>query len=213
MLPLQDLKLNYAVYVGNSEDSYIKNNLSAPSQFQPGQDTSKFKLVGGRIGLDYDNLKAGVSSTFDRTSPGYAIGDVSRVRIGADLSFSIAGFRWESEYIKVNHSLTDAQSATLSFLHLMVSPMVPTSLDKVFYYGALTYNITDDLFIYGKYDYLKDEGSPGLTDGIKGYSIGGGYKPSDDILLKIQYQNAEINDPSIVKYSENAFYVGASIFF
>ena len=209
---MQELKLNYAAYVGNSEDAYANDN-STP-QGVAGIDTSKFKLVGGRIGLDYENLKIGVSTTFDKTNQAaYNIGDVSRSRFGADLSYSIAGFKLESEYIKVNYNLTDGQKETLNYLHTYMSPTVPTNMDKEFYYAVLSYNITDEFFIYGKYDNERDQADFMMSSGVKGYSYGAGYKAADDILLKFQYQDAEVNNPNIARIGYRVYLVGASILF
>jgi hypothetical protein len=211
-LLLQDLKLNYVVYVGNSEDEYANDNTTP--QGVAGLDTSKFKLVGGRIGVDYENLKMGISSTFDKTNQAaYKIGDVSRSRFGADLSYSIAGFKLETEYIKVKCYLNDGQKGTLNLLHTYVSPAVPVNMDKEFYYAVLSYNITDELFIYGKYDNERDQANFLMSSGVKGYSGGGGYKAADDILLKFQYQDAEIDNGNIAKISYKAFLIGASILF
>ena len=210
-LPLNELKFNYSIYVGNSEDSYTETNVTPNGTASV--DTSKFKLVGGRVGLHYNSIKFGISGTFDRTNQSAnGVGDVSRMRIGADLSFSLAGFKWESEYIKVKHSLKDTQEAQLLFLNSM-SPFITTSLDKEFYYAALSYDITDNIYMYGKYDNIKDEAAFITTSGVKGYSIGGGYKPADDILLKIQYQKVECDNPNIFKLNIQSFYAGASIFF
>jgi hypothetical protein len=213
MIPIQDLQLNYSAYMGNSEDSYIQSNASLTNMVISSIDTSKFKLVGGRVGLGYDNLKLGISTTFDKSNKSnLGIGDVSRVRIGADLSFAFSGFKWESEYINVKYSLDDAQSSRLVLLHNFVNPLISTSLDKVFYYGVLTYNITDDLYVYGKYDYLKDKADLSCN-GMKGYSVGGGYKPTDDVLLKVQYQNMSFDNPLAVNFRMNLFLIGASVLF
>jgi len=74
-IPLSsDITFNYALYGGNAEQSYYSNQ--ALSIFPAGIDTSKYKLLGGRIGLesygipfiaDQDLIfKVGISGTYDR---------------------------------------------------------------------------------------------------------------------------------------------------
>ncbi|MDP4173376.1 MAG: hypothetical protein Q8933_05370 [Bacteroidota bacterium] len=226
-LPVSDLKLNYSLYAGNSEDSYITSDSSKGGT--SGTDSTKFKLIGGRIGLEYSNLKLGFSSTFDKhNQKSLGLGNVSRVRLGLDLSYSLFGFTLESEYIRVLHNLTDDQKATLKGSSQPAGtgtnpttttdqsstatppaggPMQTTDLDKKYFYSCLSYNFTDNLYVYGKYDYIKDDASLGGM-AVNGYSFGGGFKPNDDILLKLQYQQMK-SDAVNVKY----YLIGASIFF
>ncbi|MGE5410472.1 MAG: hypothetical protein ACM3MI_05890, partial [Clostridiales bacterium] len=226
-LPVSNLKLNYSLYAGNSEDSYITSDSSKGGT--SGTDSTKFKLIGGRVGFEYSNLKLGFSSTFDKhNQKSLGLGNVSRVRLGLDLSYSLFGFTLESEYIRVLHNLTDEQKAALKASSQPAGtganpttttdqsstttppaggPMQTTDLDKKYFYGCLSYNFTDNLYVYGKYDYIKDDASLGGM-AVNGYSFGGGFKPNDDILLKLQYQQMKSNAVN-VKY----YLIGASIFF
>ena len=107
---VEQLKLDYAAYVGNSEPAYMTTgNLGATPA---GSDTTTFKMVGGRVGIRTGNIKAGVSATYDRkksikevyTGIVVPMNNAPRVRIGGDLSFKVAGFSFESELIYVKIS-------------------------------------------------------------------------------------------------------------
>lgn len=209
--PLNELVFEYDVYAGNSEDSYIVSNTAGMSV--PGTDSTRFKLVGGRLGIRYDDLKFGVSVTSDKSNQRQlGIGDIHRMRIGADISYSIAGFTLDAEYIAVNHNLSDKDKKTLKFISGF-NPLITDKLDKQFYYATLTYNINDDWYIYGKYDFLKDYSMASLSNGMKGYSVGGGFKPVDDVVIKAQYQAMRGENGKIFKLNLDDFYVGASVFF
>src|SRR3990172_1998805 len=62
-LPVNNLKFDYAVYLGNSP------NVNAdPEIGQTGVDTTNTFLLGGRIGLRYKELKIGFSATRDNVN-------------------------------------------------------------------------------------------------------------------------------------------------
>lgn len=211
-----DLRLNYSLYAGNSEDAYTATDSSRGGT--SGTDTTTFKLFGGRIGLDYANLKLGFSATQDKhNQTASGIGNINRTRLGVDLSYSLAGFNLETEFIRVLHQLTDEQKAKLSAAALP-GPMAPaegqpglrpgaSNFDKTFYYANLAYNINESLYAYTKFDYIKDNTAMG-GEAIKGYSFGGGFKPNEDILLKLQFQQIKSSGVN-VKY----YLIGASVFF
>ncbi|MFH0735369.1 MAG: hypothetical protein V1773_11290 [bacterium] len=127
----ENLDFHYSAFIGNAEKSYVAQKTSGI--VLPGQDTSKFKTVGGRIGLKYNTIKMGISGTFDRDNqnkifnqsilnkPNYSgtylaplSGDLPRIRLGADLSFSVADFVFESEFIAVKYNISDDQKKYLS---------------------------------------------------------------------------------------------------
>ncbi len=116
--------------------------------------------------------KAGISVTSDKDNQNSTgLGDVRRTRIGGDLSFSVARVEVEGEIISIYHDLN-----------------VPgTSLDKQFYYGAIGYNFSDQVFGYFSYNFIKDDFFPGIENGVGGFYIGAGYRPSDSIVIKTQY--------------------------
>ncbi len=72
-----DIRLDYAAHVGNSATRYITT--SQVGTWAPGQDTSSFKSIGGRVGIRWSGLKAGVSYTYDRDKQSdLMLGDVPR---------------------------------------------------------------------------------------------------------------------------------------
>ena len=94
ILPANNVKVDYAVFFGNS------TNIS--TQDDPGQsgvDTTATFLIGGRAGVRYKELKVGLSSTYDKASRFQdlasmlpfslsALEEVSRIRLGADISYT-----------------------------------------------------------------------------------------------------------------------------
>ena len=127
----ENLEFDYSAFIGNAEKSYVAQKISGA--VLPGLDTSKFKTVGGRIGLKYNRIKMGISGTFDRDNqnkifnqsilnkPNYSgtylaplSGDLPRIRLGADLSFSVADFIFEGEIIAVKYNISDEQKNYIS---------------------------------------------------------------------------------------------------
>ncbi|HOM65424.1 MAG TPA: hypothetical protein PK591_06360 [Ignavibacteriales bacterium] len=108
----EDITANYAIFAGNSEEKYIATNPSGV--IYRGQDTTKFKMVGGRIGLKYRTLKFGISGTYDRNNladlfEGSNLNpNIVRYRFGTDLSFSFNDILFEAELISVKGELKAA---------------------------------------------------------------------------------------------------------
>ena len=122
----EDIQLNFVGYVGNAERSYVAQQINGI--VLPGLDTSKFKTFGSRIGIKVGDFKFGVSGTVDRDNKNYIFnqspinganlsgislnklnGDLPRIRIGADFSFTYDRFLFESEFISVKYNLSDDQ--------------------------------------------------------------------------------------------------------
>lgn len=206
-----EAKLHYAVYAGNSDKLYLNGGTG-----QRGVDTTTFKMVGGRIGFKYDNLKVGVSGTYDREKPAAAfqIKDVPRIRLGADFSYSIAGFTLEGEFISVGYSLTDDQKKKIETIGSTppASFSLGTSLDKMFYYATLIYNISPDLYVYGSYTAMNDKSSRFWENDFAGISGGIGVRPIEEIVLKAQFSRYD-GGYDLAKYKQNTVYAAASIFF
>ncbi|KAA3618466.1 MAG: hypothetical protein D8M58_13460 [Calditrichaeota bacterium] len=172
-MPSGDLSFDYAAYIGQSETAYIASGTTIGAS-SPGTDTTKFKLIGGRAGITYDNLKVGVSGTFDKANRQAEIGeDVPRVRIGGDISFSYSDFFVEAEYISVTLDPDKYLGET----------------EKLFYFGTAGYNITDEFTAYGTYSHLEDKESDFLATGMKGILFGLNYKPDYSVVIKVQYSN------------------------
>jgi hypothetical protein len=174
---LGDFDFEYAVYTGPSETSYTFMG-SSFNGYISGADTSKFKLFGGRVGVNYNNLRLGVSSTIDRHNNRPRVGnelgeDLKRTRVGLDLGFSFYNFYFDAEFVKV---FLDSKKTALD-------------LDKLFYYGTLEYDFTDQIFIYVNYSCIEDKGNDIFKDGFFEFMLGGGYRVTNEIVLKVQYEN------------------------
>lgn len=181
--PVGNLTIDYSAFVGPSEKTYIDGSGTATGGLSV--DTTNFKLFGGRVGVKYNDFRFGVSTTFDKDNMQKTLKeDAARTRLAFDLGFSMSNFFLDAEYISVK---IDSDNST-----------VP--LDKQFYYATLGYNFTDELFAYGSYSYLKDEGNNILNAGMKGTIVGAGYKPTDAVVLKLGYANysADSSFPVVV---------------
>lgn len=216
-LPNGDLKFDYAAYVGNSESEYIATGEPGSINVS-GSDTTYTKLFGGRVGIRYQSLKVGVSGTVDEAnlrqidffgSPiPVGLGDVDRYRLGADLSFEVAGFFVESEIISVKHSLTDEQETQWDAVKQgPAGAFLGEDLDQMFYYGVIGYNINSKIDIHVSYDrYIQDR----LDAEIPSYGGGISYRPVFPVRLKAGYRHVEAQDGS---FSQDTFNLAASITF
>jgi hypothetical protein len=143
-IPLGDLNIDYAGYIGNAENTYIfaSNSIvratGLGSNFQaPGLSTVSLKTGGARVGVRAGQLKAGVSATLDNdnqrrfniaiqgtgiTVPannktlaeGSNPGDVSRTRIGIDAQYTVGPLTIAGEALLVNYALSRAQQDSLA---------------------------------------------------------------------------------------------------
>jgi hypothetical protein len=222
-LPLGALRLDYAVHTGNSETSYIASQSTltqTPGSAFAGEDSSPFKAVGGRLGVrnGAETFKVGVSGTYDRDKqqdtvfsgparPGATreflapLGNVPRVRVGADLSFSLWNFAFEGEYIGVFHDVQYPSGFR-------------GTLNKTFYYGSLLYNITDNFYVYGNFNYLRStviNPDDARSAGLDAFGGGLGYRISDGLVGKAQYQRIQTRDSDNSKI--DFIYLGLSVIF
>ena len=169
--PLGGVTFDYSGFVGQSESSYILSGETQSSR-PSASDTTTFKAVGGRVGCKAGDLRLGVSATSDKANRQSTLGeDVNRTRIGADLGYSYSRLFCEGEYINVHLAPNNTSQ----------------NLDKLFAYGLLGVNITDQLYAYGCYSYLKDNEVTELSFGMSGVNIGAGYKPADAVVIKAEY--------------------------
>ena len=193
-LPMKKLKLDYAVYAGNS--SNINNNRFIG---QTGIDTTSTFLVGGRLGLRYQELKLGLSATYEKKNDFMYLADtlgrkpselkgLPKTRLGGDLSYNYSNLSFESEFIMVD-----------------VDEGIPElELDLDFYYATLGYFFADNLFIYGSY-WVMDVHSVLLARGneekedadIITTNIGISYNLNDRIRIKGQFARVENNVESL----------------
>ncbi len=219
-LPAGDATFDYAAFMGNSEEPNVLSNslLTVPS----GTDTSSAKLFGGRVGARWKGLKAGVSLAADRDNYNrapYAMGEVDRLRLGFDASFDVSRFFGEGEYIRVSYDPTDAQQARLTALATpsATNPVPPTSgeLGRTFYYGLVGADVTSRAFVYGTYNFQKDDatGVTGSTDGFELYSGGAGYYLNDALTVKAQYIRVQTRSEKGLDFGGNYFFGAISATF
>jgi hypothetical protein len=221
-LPLGGLRFDYAVHTGNSETSYISSRNQPISQTTvtfPGEDSSPFKAVGGRVGLRNaaETFKIGISGSYDRDNrrdttfesltglggPGFIapLGDVPRLRAGADISFSLGNFAFEAEYIGVFHDVKYPSNFR-------------GTINKTFYYGNLLYNFTDNFYAYANYNYLNgDVLNPDFdsANGLEAFGGGVGYRLNEGLVAKAQYQRLILRNSTV--FSLDYVYLGLSIIF
>jgi hypothetical protein len=224
-LPLGQLKLDYAVFVGNSPN--VSNSAigsEASRNEHTGIDTTTTFLVGGRIGIRYGDLKLGISATHEKRNDFmYIAQDIGRrpselkeipgVRLGGDLSYGFGDFWFESEFIRVDIN----------------SGIPELDLGLEFYYATLGYYWTEKLFIYGSYWITQSKVNILFTDEnyeekeeILVPNFGVAYNLTDRIRMKAQYARVRSDDmikeglPSMTTKDEDNFSVYAvaiSIFF
>lgn len=205
-----ELRANYAAFMGNlSTNTLVKNG----SLSQIATDTSKFKMFGGRLGVEWGTLALGVSGTYDRADLAlYGIGYVPRTRFGAYLNYSIVGFELEAEYIGVHHIVSDAEKAMLR-AELSINPLVPQSFEKKYEHLNLLYNFTDKIFAYTGYDFLTTDDQELSMGGVHLFTVGAGYRFSDEIVAKAQYINNKSKIFNSIPITTNAYFLATSIYF
>jgi hypothetical protein len=223
---LSQVKLDYAVFLGNSEPSYIFTT-GALSTSPAGDDTTTFKMVGGRVGIRTGDIKAGISATYDREKaeeeiiPGMILsaGNVPRIRIGGDLSFKIKDFSFEGELITVTFPMNDLTKASLHQLVRMttipgtnISPF-HAGLDEKFGYVNLMYDINDQWYVYCGGDYLQDDAETFFKDGLTLLTFGGGYRPIDRVVLKGQYLHVGAKNEDFIKFNIKTYNLAVTVLF
>ena len=191
-IPSGKIKIEHAVYLGNSPN--INNN---SNYGQTGVDTTDNFLVGGRLGIRYDELRAGISGTYEKTNFFETLGrflqlpvsdfrDLPRYRLGSDLSFRSRKLFLEAEYIDVMYE----------------EGLEAYELDKTFYYGTMGWYFSEQLLVYGTYwdidqneVIILDTGQLRLynyREIVQVASAGFSYNLNDRIALKGQYGYVDI---------------------
>jgi hypothetical protein len=235
VIPSGKVKLDYALYIGNSP-----NINSDPNEGQTGVDTTNAILLGGRIGIRLKDFKIGFSTTHENID--LRLVDIGiaryefiykkapRIRLGGDLSFHIRRFSFEGEItaakyddiseIRIDGVISNDNHGEINF-------------DGKFYYGTLGYQISEQIFAYASYWNVVHEfpfivaQTPSLltTVGattIDGPTVGVSFKLIDRLTFKGQYVLVNIkdnlpfpysNDKIIVENKYNIFAIAASVFF
>jgi hypothetical protein len=181
LLPLDEIRLEYAIYVGNSP------NINNDSQKgQTGVDTTTSFLVGGRLGVRLPVVSLGFSLSRDRDNRFQQVSDffeilekqpayeTPRTRLGADFSSDFDPYYLEAEIIW--HKL--AEKGKLD-------------LERNFYYVTLGYIPRDNWHFYVNYAKTKDvfeinnEKVESLSFGLP--SVGVAWHLNDRMVFKFQY--------------------------
>ncbi len=206
MLPL---KLEYAFYGGNSDPSFVTTNGVIGHYMIGGIDTTTYKLLGGRVGVRWEKLKAGFSFTADKVNRNsVGLGAVPRRRYGGDVSYQIGRVSLESELISTEEVLDDPQLRVFQAVSRM-NPMLGTEPKNLFAYGLLMYDISDQFYVYGALQYLQSHGNS-ITRGIW---LGGGYRPIEQAVVKLQYLHIRNEFGSLSSYRSNRVQAGVSVMF
>ena len=100
-----------------------------------------------------------------------------------------------------------------SFLTLISqnTELIGDNLNKFFYYALLGYNITDKWFVYAYRDYMEDQVIEALRGGFNAVIVGGGYRPVDPVVIKLQGGHAKTNTKDI--YKGTFLIAGVSVLF
>lgn len=232
-IPTGPVTLQYAVWAGNPPSSLISSseNDLIPGYTAYGQSAINFMSFGGRVGVINSYLKAGVSVTRDRENRRNIIidwdentadfGDLDRLRVGADLSFSIGDLKVEGEYIMTKSTTTAEMDASLIEWNAESPDLIGSDFDKYFYYVAATYSFSEKFYAFVMYDAISDNFDSWFygNEGYKGFHFGAGYSVIDEIVIKAQYNkntgqyDSGYEDPPVYDYNESYYSIGASFSF
>ena len=207
-IPSADMKLDYSIYLGNSSNIRTRSRIveADDEPEQSGIDTTGTFLLGGRLGIRYNELKAGVSGTHEKLNefsgferflgpPASRFIEMPLNRLGFDLSFDWKRLTFESEAILVSIDREFAPG---------------TELNAEFYYATLGYYITEKWFAYGSWSRLDvtdfeiniDQINPPADTVFSAFdsrlrvdvpTIGISYSLNDEIVFKGQIVLGEID--------------------
>lgn len=208
-----NFRINYAAFMGNSSsENIIGNNFG----LAVANDSSKSKSFGGRLGAEIGSLSLGGSISYDKKKVsnlwevGINLGYMPRIRLGAYLNFSIAGFELESEYIKVNTEMNEQQEAVV-FSNPMILPTF--TFDKEYVHVNLLYNIIDQVYAYGGYDYMYTMDNFFSMGELDQWTVGAGYRINYAVVIKAQYVNQKSKLFDMVPVTRQDYLIGASVYF
>jgi hypothetical protein len=194
-IPVYGIDLDYAVFWGNSESSYIISGHGTGFQVS-GMDTTLSKLWGGRLGVSTPWMRVGVSATTDKENQTQmGLGAVQRYRLGADMSVHFSHLSFDGEVILVRTDLDDRQTGMFSMIRAF-NPMIGTALERNFLYGTLLWDFNDALYVYGSYSVFQVNDYVGMDDGVRSLSFGGGWRPVESVVVKAQYVKISSDSPA-----------------
>lgn len=208
--PLNSVKLDYAVYTGNSGD------ISRDEFGRSATDTTADLMVGARLGVRVDTglegeLKAGVSSTYEKTNffaqyatlleyPIDQLRDLSKIRLGGDLQYIRGPLRLQSEYILVLYDEgIEGLSTDREFYHLIGGWQFDDH-----WMAYLNVNATEE-----DLSFAENLGEPFLTTDftIRVTMLGLNYSLNDRITFKSAYGYVNLRtDPYVDFAPTNDFY-------
>ncbi len=182
-IPSHGLKIDYAGFLGNSSNVRTSQQVrdgAGGNALQSGVDTTNGFMVGTRLGIRYKGVKAGFSTTHEKTNTFVGVENflnapasnntyIPLVRLGGDLSFNWKDFAVEAEY------------ANSRFTREIASGI---KVEAEFFYTTLGYYVNDYLFIYGSLSQLRidDFGVDGSVDSA-GDTVYSGYAVDIDVDL------------------------------
>ncbi|MCX6136394.1 MAG: hypothetical protein NTV54_02735 [Ignavibacteriales bacterium] len=170
-VPVSKFTLDYSVFAGHAERSFINSKVSGG--METATDSVTFKTFGGRVGVSYEGMWIGCSGSIDKDNQMATLKEiVPRKRFGIDVGINnLYGFFLDGEYVGVSLSPTKTTQ----------------DIDKIFCYGTCGYNITEQIYVYGTASFMRDKASNSLKEGMRGYNCGAGYKPIESVVVKAEY--------------------------
>lgn len=192
-VPLGRPVVDYSLYVGNSPNisSHFDNERQQRAQ-QTGVDTTQRVLLGGRVGVRYNELRAGVSATYDHVNFDADLADtlgqigvmgfkprlVPRMRLGGDFALHYWDFSLDSELIMVRYR----------------DDVGAFDYNKTFYYATLGCFFNEELFGFVSYWYTDQNFLPLAESDIRVPNIGLTYNLHDTVYLKAHYAYVFIDE-------------------
>jgi len=228
----RDIKFDYAFYTGNSPN-ISESGVYAPS----GYDTTNTFLFGGRFGLRWLDLKAGISLTSDKKNSfmdyntyDFKFNRMPRHRLGVDFSLQVGTVYIESEFIQL---MQDEDYLTVLRDGEPVNDVTREfSFDGKFYYGMLLLNATKELDLYISYSAAEiyfpwvAAVNPTVTiydtrGKLSIPTVGAAWHINDSVILKAQYLKMDIEEhtrlysavPVEVEQDRSILMLAGSVFF
>jgi len=221
-IPSHGIKFDYAGYIGNSGDIRTSQQVRTSSRNsgqQSGVDTTNGNMVGMRLGIRYSGLKAGFSTTHEKSNTFVGVANyfkepasrydyVPLVRLGTDLSYNWKDFSLEGEYLSTRFTREIASGLNVK---------------AEFFYVTLGYYFNDHLFLYGSISELNidefgirvDSVNPPNDTVYSGYDIktevslptvGFSYSLNDRLTFKGQVLLANIDEKRSEPRNSVVFY-------
>jgi len=249
-VPTSVANFDYALYISGPTNGFISSpkNDMIPGYVPFGQSAVKYVGLGGRVGITSGPVKAGVSFSTDVENKRHYLadvankyisymedsvaqvylndptnlGDLNRIRIGADVTITLGDLTIAGEFLQTNTDVSASNQTILNQWNANDSYYIGKGFNKLFYYASATYDISPEAYLFAMYDFLDDKADP-FYFGIEGYygiSGGGGYHVNENVVLKAQFtrNQARYDIQELGPNDQRDFYdywysVGASISF